>query len=107
MVLVNSNYSKGDLSVNINSAGVENRTAVHCAVYENQPEVLKLLLKHGGFIDARTINYRTPLHIACILGEGNICKILLDAGASVNAQDFDRNTPTHYAAFYRIIIAKY
>lgn len=82
---------------------MENRTALHCAAYENKPEALRLLLKYGALPDPRTVHYRTPLHIACILGEDIICKILLESGASPNAQDFERNTPVHYAAFYRIL----
>jgi ankyrin repeat protein len=88
----------------VNSAGIENRTALHCAAYENRPEAVRLLLKYGAFQDARTVHHRTPLHIACILGEENICKILLDANASVNVQDFEKNTPAHYAAFYRNLL---
>lgn len=96
--------NKNELKADVNSAGVENRTALHCAAYENKPEALKLLLKYGAFPDARTVHYRTPLHIACILGEETICKILLDSSASTNVQDFEKNTPVHYAAFYRTLL---
>eukprot|EP00826_Nyctotherus_ovalis_P007103 TRINITY_DN1174_c0_g4_i1.p1 TRINITY_DN1174_c0_g4~~TRINITY_DN1174_c0_g4_i1.p1 ORF type:complete len:382 (-),score=74.65 TRINITY_DN1174_c0_g4_i1:664-1809(-) len=98
--------SKNELKPDIDSAGIENRTALHCAAYENRPEAVKLLLKHGASPNARTVHQRTPLHIACILGEENVCRILLDAGAAVNAQDFEKNTPTHYAAFYRSVGVK-
>lgn len=92
--------NKKEFKADVNSAGVENRTALHCATYENKPEALRLLLKFGASPDAKTIHYRTPLHIACILGEESICKILLDADASTNIQDFEKNTPVHYAAYY-------
>lgn len=98
--------SKNELKPDIDSAGVEGRTALHCAAYENRPEAVKLLLRRGAFPDARTVHQRTPLHVACILGEENVCRILLDAGAAVNAQDFEKNTPTHYAAFYRNVGVK-
>eukprot|EP00826_Nyctotherus_ovalis_P046781 TRINITY_DN5320_c0_g4_i2.p1 TRINITY_DN5320_c0_g4~~TRINITY_DN5320_c0_g4_i2.p1 ORF type:complete len:272 (-),score=52.70 TRINITY_DN5320_c0_g4_i2:328-1143(-) len=86
--------------VDVNSMGIENRTALHYAVYENKLDSARLLVTLGVTIDARTIHQRTSLHIACILGEEAMCQFLLDKGAAVNAQDFDMNTPTHYAAFY-------
>lgn len=84
--------------------GIENRTALHCAVYENRPEVVKALISFGANLDACTIHKRTPLHIACILGQELICKLLLDAGAAINVQDFEKNTATHYASYHRIQI---
>ena len=91
------------MPADINSIGIENRTALHCAVYENKYEAAKVLIENGASINARTIHHRTPLHIACILGEEEICKLLLDSGAVVNMQDFEKNTPIHYAAFYSIL----
>ena len=84
--------------------GVENKTALHYAVYENKPEVVKLLLKFGADPNAKTTRLRTPLHIGCILGEDNLCKLLLNAGALINEQDFEMNTPVHYASLHSIII---
>ncbi len=98
--LFSDRVRKGDLTADINSTGIENRTALHCAVYENKLEAAKLLLKFGAAPDARTVHHRTPLHIACILGEDQMCKLLLDSGATVSLQDFEKNTPVHYAAFY-------
>ena len=99
-ILTNDRVHKGDTIADINSTGIENRTALHCAVYENKLDAAKLLLKFGATPDARTVHYRTPLHISCILGEDLMCKVLLASGATVNAQDFEKNTPVHYAAFY-------
>jgi hypothetical protein len=93
---------KSSCLVDINSKGIENRTALHCAVYENRPEVIKALIKHGANLNACTIHRRTPLHIACILGQETICKLLLDAGADINVQDFEKNMPIHYASYHRI-----
>lgn len=91
---------KGRSGVDVNAAGIENRTALHYAVYENKLDAARLLVTLGAGVDARTIHQRTSLHIACILGEEAMCQFLLDRGAAVNVQDFDMNTPTHYAAFY-------
>ncbi len=93
---------KNELRAEVNSAGIENRTALHCAVYDGRLEAVRLLLRFGAASDARTLQGRTCLHIACILGEEQMCRLLLGAGASVSVQDFDENTPVHYAAFYSI-----
>lgn len=84
----------------INSVGLEQRAALHWAVYENRLEVAKILLKHGANVEAKTNKNRTPLHIASILGQVEMSHILLNAGASVDAQDKDNNTPFHYTAYY-------
>ena len=91
---------KGEAIADVNSTGVENRTALHWAVHENKIEAAKVLLKCHASVDAKTVHSSTPLHIACILGEYAMCELLLSAGASVSAQDFEKNTPVHYAAFY-------
>jgi ankyrin repeat protein len=91
---------KGDPIADINSTGIENRTALHCAVYENRVEAAKLLLKHGASPDAKTVHHRTPLHVACILGEDEMVKLLLASGSTVCSQDYEKNTPVHYAAYY-------
>ena len=87
---------------NVNSTGIENRTALHCATSDNQPEAVKLLLKYGAMIDAKTIHLRTSLHLACIKGYTTVCKILVNGGSNVNEQDFEKNTPIHYAVLYSI-----
>ena len=91
---------RGDPIADINSTGIENRTALHCAVYENRVEAAKMLLKSGASPDARTVHHRTPLHVACILGEDDMVKLLLASGSTNSAQDYEKNTPVHYAAYY-------
>ena len=86
----------------INSTGIESRTALHCAVSDNQPEAVKLLLKYVAMIDAKTIHLRTSLHLACIKGYTTVCKILVNCCSNVNEHDFENNTPIHYAFLYSI-----
>jgi ankyrin repeat protein len=81
----------------VNSKGIENRTALHCAVFENKVESAQMLLRYGANVEAQTTHQRTVLHIACILAEEAMCQVLLKAGANVNVQDFEQNTPVHYA----------
>lgn len=99
-LFINYRIDKSEPVADINSTGIENRTALHCAIYEDKLEAAKLLIQHGANIEAKTIHGRTPLHIACILGEESLCSMLLDEKCSVNSQDFEKNTPVHYASFY-------
>lgn len=91
----------GQLTADVNSTGIENKTALHCAVLEKQTLAVNILLRCGANPNAKTTQYRTPLHIACILGQEEISKLLLASGASLDLQDLEQNTPIHYAAFYR------
>ena len=86
----------------VNSCGIEHKTALHFAVCENKVDAVKILIHYGANIEARTDKGRTALHIASILGETEICGFLLTAGACANCQDKDQDTPCHYAAFYSI-----
>lgn len=94
------------MAADVNSANVENRTALHCAAFEKKVEAAKLLLRHGASADVCTVHRRTPLHFACIVGDDATCQALLDAGASADVQDFQGNTPVHYAAFYSTLVLR-
>ena len=91
---------EGSDTAEVNSTGIENRTALHWAIYENKVDAAKRLLEYGANAEAKTLHGRTALHVACILGEDKMCAVMISAGASVNALDLERNTPVHYAAFY-------
>lgn len=80
--------------------GIDNRTALHCAVDGKQIEAIKLLLKYKAKVDMVTISKRTPLHVACIHGFTKIAQILLNFGANINSQDQILNTPCHYCSEY-------
>ncbi len=81
---------------------MEHKAAIHLAVCENKAAAVRLLIRYGANIEAKTDKGRTPLHIACILGEAETCQLLLTSGAWVNSQDRDGNTSCHYAAHYSI-----
>jgi len=56
-------------------------TALHEAMFQPNPMVVKLLLDHGFDPNARTKNGSTPLHIAVATNNVNAAKLLLQYGA--------------------------
>jgi len=66
-----------------------------------QPELVRLLLKHGAAVNARDVDGETALMNAVQLCmDGKIVGLLLAAGASVNVRSHDGESPLTVAAFY-------
>jgi len=70
---------------------------VHEAVFRDNWECLKLVLKHGGLTDKIDWHYGTPLHIAASRNFPKSAKVLLQAGADPNISKH-HVTPLHEAA---------
>ncbi|MBU0514598.1 MAG: ankyrin repeat domain-containing protein [Proteobacteria bacterium] len=62
-------------------------TLLHLAVKQARPELVRLLLAHGAFINAQTRFGATPLHYAAYFGRPHIARILIRRGANRYAQD--------------------
>jgi len=74
-------------------------TPLHYASRAGKVPCLKLLLKHGAIVDARTRRgAATPLHRAAHAGQLEAVQVLLAAGADATLQDADGETPLHKAA---------
>jgi len=84
-------------NINIQNMPYQQRP-LHIAVYNEHPEIVALLLKHGADVNARMNNGQTPLFIAAYFGDIESLKMLLDHGAQVNISDHLGNTPLHKAA---------
>ena len=89
--------------------GKWDKRPLHLAArYNENPEVVKVLIAAGADVEARSkdglwgalFNTRiTPLHWAAAYnGNPEVVKVLIDAGADVEAQDGGGNTPLHWAA---------
>lgn len=71
----------------VNAADKSGTTALMLAA--GDPEKVRVLLKHGAKVDARTTFERTPLLIACTYADNiEVVRLLLDAGAGI--EDHDR-----------------
>jgi ankyrin repeat protein len=74
-----------DAGAEVNAAQVDGMTALHWAVYHNDPETAALLMRAGA--DVNAVNrYGVPaLSVAATNASENIVTLLLDAGANANA----------------------
>lgn len=70
-------------------------TPLHIAVFEEQPEILKLLLDKGASPYAQTCDGSYPLHWIGYNTYDVISELLIKTGADINARDHEGNTPLH------------
>ena len=70
-------------------------TALSFAAYFERPEMIDMLIEHGGKddVNSRNRNYSTPLHVASSRGHGAVIEKLLKHGADIEASDRDDDTP--------------
>jgi ankyrin repeat protein len=68
-----------------------------------QLEAIKLILAHGGNVNAVDGNKTTALHIASQQGNKDVVALLLDKGAQVNAEDKNFDTPLSFAVHSKSI----
>jgi ankyrin repeat protein len=83
---------------NVNAAQVDGMTALHWAVYHEDTELAKMLLKAGAVVGAANRYEVTPLALACTNGQGAMIELLLGAGADANATLRGGETPLMTAA---------
>ncbi len=75
-----------------------NLHAVHQAVVQENPALVKELLAKGVALDAAGQSEMTALHLAAVRGWDDGCALLLEAGANPNVRDRYGWTPLHLAA---------
>ncbi len=83
---------------NVNAAQVDGMTALHWAVYHEDTELAKMLLKAGAVVGAANRYEVTPLALACTNGQAAMIELLLGAGADANATLRGGETPLMTAA---------
>lgn len=86
--------------IELNIQGYFGRTALHYAVREQLPDVVRFLLNQGADVNATTHYFYTPLHYAACLQNEEIIQILLNAGADLNLKSRIGATPLHLVSDY-------
>lgn len=67
-------------------------TALHWAVYNNNPVLARALIKAGADVNARNHYGSSPMSEAGVLGSAELLKLLLDAGADVESPTLEGQT---------------
>ncbi len=77
----------------VHAIDADGTTPLHWAVYRNDVEAVKRLLKAGAEVNASNDYGATPLSEAAVSGNVEVIRRLLDAGADVNATNADGQSP--------------
>ncbi len=75
--------------------GNDNDKPLFLAIYKNNLDNIKTLIKEGANVNETDEDRYTPLHIACQEGNLDIIKYLIKKGAKVNAKTNYGSTPLH------------
>jgi ankyrin repeat protein len=78
-------------------AGKKNLTPLHCAVISGDVESVRLLIKAGSSLEARTKDGYTPLIVAAYTDRAPIVRALLAAGARIDSTESSGLTALHCA----------
>jgi ankyrin repeat protein len=68
-------------------------TALHCAACNGHVDCVKVCLKVGANVNARSGNGDSPLHIASWHGKVDVVHVLLDANAIIDVTNDEGETP--------------
>jgi ankyrin repeat protein len=88
----------------LNARDKDGSTALHCATWKDNRDVVVFLLGAGADINAHNENDHwgtTPLHAAAHANHTAVAQLLLDAGANVNATDMNGQTPLFHTTFHK------
>ena len=80
-------------NTDVNQTQSDGTTVLHWAIYHNDEDLVRLLLRRGADVTARNDYGATPLSQATIIGNPYVIKRLLDADADPNEKGADDQTP--------------
>jgi uncharacterized protein len=84
--------------VDVNTPQVDGMTALHWAAYQDDLEIVELLVRAGSNVNASNRYGVTPLSLACTNGNGAMIELLLESRADPNASLPGGETPLMTAA---------
>jgi ankyrin repeat protein len=87
-------------TIDLNSVGLDESTALHLSVKEGYKNISEYLLDKGAIIECRNNFLQTPLHLSCMRGDAELFNLLLSRNANILAKDSNGNTPLHLLASY-------
>jgi hypothetical protein len=76
----------------------ERDSLIHGAIYYDEPELFRELMRRHADIKIRDESGRTPLIYAALFNRHEMVKMLLEAGADPNERDYSKQTALHWVA---------
>ena len=73
-------------------------TPLHHAVFEEDENLVQLILSYKPNLQAKDVYGNTALHFACEMKSKRVVKLLIRSGANPNIQNNDGISPLHIAA---------
>ncbi|XP_076114306.1 ankyrin repeat domain-containing protein 49-like isoform X2 [Mytilus galloprovincialis] len=73
-------------------------TPLHRACYNGHVDMVKLLIRNNGDINAKTSDGWQPIHSAARWNQSEVIKVLLEHNADINSQTNGGQTPLHLAS---------
>ena len=84
----------------VNAVDMKGFTPLILASYNEQPEIVEILLRHGADINAQDAAGNTALMGVCFKGYKDIAKKLIDAGADINVRNSNGAPALTFAATF-------
>ncbi len=75
------------------TSGFRRLTPLHCAVFENSPEAIQILIDNGADMTVETAAGYTLLHLAATSDKPDMIEVLLDRGLDIDARTPSGATP--------------
>lgn len=95
---VNGVKSLLDMGIQVNGRHYRRMTPLHIAVFNENIEIIKLLIDRGAKVNLRNKDGNTALNISTLINTDiEIIKLLLNSAADPNIGDLAKNTPLHRA----------